>query len=114
VHAVAFDLSAREAKAIECIARETGGRFLQANDAASLKDALELAVVETVVAAAPRPRPARPRCATSAARATACSPESTWWSPQRQSKSVDVRNSGGGKSAPFGEMRIGAVYFRSQ
>lgn len=55
VHTVAFDLTAREAKSIECIARETGGRFLQAKDASSLKDALELAVVETVVASAPPP-----------------------------------------------------------
>ena len=56
-HVVAFDLSAKEARAIECIASETGGRFLQANDAASLKDALEMAVAEATVAAAPAPTP---------------------------------------------------------
>ena len=54
-HVVAFDLSAKEARGIECIASETGGRFLQANDAASLKDALEMAVAEATVAAAPTP-----------------------------------------------------------
>ena len=50
VHAVAFDLSAKEAKSFACIATTTGGRFLQANDAASLKDALYVAVTEAVVA----------------------------------------------------------------
>ncbi len=56
-HVVAFDLSAKEARAIECIASETGGRFLQANDAASLKDALEMVVAEATVPAAPTPTP---------------------------------------------------------
>jgi Ca-activated chloride channel homolog len=50
VHAVAFDLSARDAKKFSCIASATGGRFLQANDAGSLKDALYVAVAEASVA----------------------------------------------------------------
>lgn len=56
VHAVAFDLSAREAKTFECLASATGGRFLQARDAGSLQDALQLAVLESTTpleAAAP-------------------------------------------------------------
>ena len=52
VHAVAFDLSAAEAKSFACIATATGGRFLQANDAASLRDALYVAVA---VASVPTP-----------------------------------------------------------
>ncbi len=56
VHAVAFDLSSREAKSIACIAHATGGRFLQAKDAASLKDALAVVAAEAVAApAAPKP-----------------------------------------------------------
>jgi Ca-activated chloride channel homolog len=49
VHAVAFDLSARQAKAFACVASATNGRFLQANDAATLKDALVVAVAEASV-----------------------------------------------------------------
>lgn len=56
VHAVAFDLSSREAKSIACIAHATGGRFLQAKDAGSLKDALAVVAAETVaMPAAPTP-----------------------------------------------------------
>jgi Ca-activated chloride channel family protein len=55
VHAVAFDLSARDAKKLACIATATGGRFLQANDAASLKDALYVAVTEASVATPTKP-----------------------------------------------------------
>ena len=56
VHAVAFDLSSREAKSIACIAHATGGRFLQAKDAASLKDALAVVAAEAVATpAAPKP-----------------------------------------------------------
>lgn len=65
VHTVAFDMSARQAKSIACIARTTGGRFLQAQDAASLKDALAVAVAESVIPPAPPPaalpEPARPQ-----------------------------------------------------
>ncbi|MCP5538132.1 MAG: VWA domain-containing protein [Akkermansiaceae bacterium] len=45
-HVVAFDLSEKDAKSIECIARETGGRFLTANDAGTLADALQMAIDE--------------------------------------------------------------------
>jgi Ca-activated chloride channel family protein len=57
VHAVAFDLSTRDAKKFACIASATGGRFLQANDAATLKDALYVAVAETSVATPAKPTP---------------------------------------------------------
>ena len=59
VHAVAFDISARDAKSLSCIAATTGGRFLQANDAASLKDALYVAIAEAAVASPAKP-PAPP------------------------------------------------------
>ena len=65
VHTVAFDLSAREARSIACIATATGGRFLQANDAASLQDALELVVVEATQPPPPPPPPT-PTAATKA------------------------------------------------
>lgn len=55
VHAVAFDLSAKEGKSFECLAAASGGRFLQANDASSLKDALYVVIAETVATAAPTP-----------------------------------------------------------
>ncbi len=57
VHVVAFDLSAKEAQKIACIAAATGGRFLEASDAASLKDALNVAVAEVTRAAPPPPAP---------------------------------------------------------
>jgi len=57
VHVVAFDLSAKEAQKIACIAAATGGKFLEASDAASLKDALNVAVAE-VSRPAPLPAPA--------------------------------------------------------
>ncbi len=53
IHAVGFDLTAKEAGRFACIATATGGRFLQANDAASLGDALGLAVAEATAPAAP-------------------------------------------------------------
>src|SRR5687767_10639925 len=55
IHAVAFDLTARQAKAFACVASTTKGRFLQANDAATLKDALVVAVTESTVAVKAQP-----------------------------------------------------------
>ena len=55
IHAVAFDLTARQAKDFACVASTTHGRFLQANDAATLKDALVVAVAESTVAAKVEP-----------------------------------------------------------
>lgn len=43
-HIVAFDLTSKEADSFRCLADETGGQFLQARDASTLKDALEMAV----------------------------------------------------------------------
>lgn len=43
-HIVAFDLTSEESDSIRCLADETGGKFLQAQDAGTLKDALEMAV----------------------------------------------------------------------
>ena len=58
VHTVGFDLSPQAARSIACIAASTGGRFLQAKDAASLKDALSIAVTESVIVTPPAPPPA--------------------------------------------------------
>ena len=41
-HVIAFDLSEKDAKSIECIAKNTGGQFLKANDAGTLTDALQM------------------------------------------------------------------------
>ena len=46
IHTVGFNLSAREAEAIECVALATGGRYFAAHDAASLRDALERVIGE--------------------------------------------------------------------
>jgi Ca-activated chloride channel family protein len=51
-HVVAFDLAAKDAETFRCLADITGGRFLPAQDAASLGDALQIAVKE---AATPPP-----------------------------------------------------------
>jgi Ca-activated chloride channel family protein len=41
-HVIAFDLDSNAAKSVECMATETGGLFLKADDAASLSDALQM------------------------------------------------------------------------
>jgi len=43
-HVVAFDLTAEESESIRCLADDTGGAFLQAQDAATLESALGMAV----------------------------------------------------------------------
>lgn len=53
-HVIAFDLKPEETAKLRCIAESTGGKFFPASDAASLKDALDLAVG----AAAAKPEPA--------------------------------------------------------
>ena len=52
-HVIAFDLKPEETEKLRCIADSTGGKFFPASDAASLKDALDLAVG----AAAAKPAP---------------------------------------------------------
>jgi Ca-activated chloride channel family protein len=52
-HVVGFGLSAEEGRQVSCLAENTGGRYIQADDAGQLKEAL----AETVVAA-PEPAPA--------------------------------------------------------
>ena len=51
-HVIGFDLTAEEAGTIRCLADETGGKFLPAQDAKSLQDALNV-VVEEVISAPP-------------------------------------------------------------
>jgi Ca-activated chloride channel homolog len=54
-HVVGFGLSEEEGRQVACLAENTGGRYIEAGDAASLSDAL----VETVVVQAePEPEPA--------------------------------------------------------
>ena len=48
---VGFGLTAEEGKQVACLAENTGGKYIQADDAKGLEDAL----VETVVAPAPAP-----------------------------------------------------------
>ncbi|MDF1656322.1 MAG: VWA domain-containing protein [Verrucomicrobiales bacterium] len=58
-HIVAFDLTSEESDSFRCLADETGGQFLQARDAATLKDALEMAVealTDPVADAMPAPK----------------------------------------------------------
>ncbi len=47
-HVIGFDLKAEEQKSIRCLADTTGGLFVAADDAASLKSALESVVKKTV------------------------------------------------------------------
>lgn len=51
-HVVGFGLSEQEGRQVACLAESTGGRYLQANDMASLQAALQQAMVE-----APPPPP---------------------------------------------------------
>lgn len=56
-HVVAFDLSSEDAETIRCLADQTGGVFLQAQDADTLRDALEIAVDEVAMAPTTEPEP---------------------------------------------------------
>lgn len=53
-HVVGFGLTAEEGKKVACLAENTGGKYIQASDAAQLKDALVATVVEKP---APKPEP---------------------------------------------------------
>jgi len=70
-HVVGFGLTADEGREVACLAENTGGKYLQASDAAALKDALTATVVapppavaepapEPAPAPAPTPEPAKP------------------------------------------------------
>jgi Ca-activated chloride channel family protein len=52
-HVIAFDLKPEETEKLRCIADSTGGKFFPASDAASLKDALDLAVGAAAAPATP-------------------------------------------------------------
>ena len=56
-HIIAFDLTSKEADTIRCLADETGGRFLLAQDARTLKDALQMAVEAASQPVTPDPMP---------------------------------------------------------
>ncbi len=57
-HVVGFGLSDEDGKQVACLAEETGGKYLKADDAGALGEALTATVVE--VAAEPEPEPAKP------------------------------------------------------
>ena len=57
-HIVAFDLTSEEADSFRCLADETGGAFLRAQDANTLKDALEIAVEAASETPTPAGKPA--------------------------------------------------------
>jgi Ca-activated chloride channel family protein len=62
-HVVGFGLTAEEGKQVACLAENTGGKYVQAADAAGLEDALKQAVVIAPALApepAPAPEPATP------------------------------------------------------
>jgi Ca-activated chloride channel family protein len=63
-HVIAFDLTSKEADSFRCLADETGGLFLPAQDAASLAAALEVAVAEASAPPPPPPPPAAVPAAT--------------------------------------------------
>ena len=70
-HVVGFGLTADEGREVACLAENTGGKYLQASDAAALKEALTATVVAPAApppaptcvaepAPAPAPEPAKP------------------------------------------------------
>lgn len=79
IHAVGFDLTAKEARRFACIATATNGRFLQANDAASLATALGLAVTEAAAPATPTPEALTPATVQAPAEVTAGAGFSVAW-----------------------------------
>lgn len=60
-HVIGFGLSEKEGAAVACLAQNTGGLYIAANDADQLKDALQKTVVEAPVDVPdPQPKPAPP------------------------------------------------------
>lgn len=57
VHVIGFDVTVEARKGLQCLAAETGGQFLAADDAAQLADALSTVAVSTPP---PEPPPAAP------------------------------------------------------
>ncbi len=61
-HVVGFGLTEEEGKKVACLAENTGGKYIQASDANSLKDALTATVAaapEPALEPAPAPKPAK-------------------------------------------------------
>ncbi|WP_420467293.1 VWA domain-containing protein [Panacagrimonas sp.] len=57
VHVIGFDVTVEQRKGLQCLAAETGGQFLAADDAAQLADALSTVAISTPP---PEPPPAAP------------------------------------------------------
>ena len=56
-HVIGFDLNREEADSLRCLAENTGGQFLSADDPTGLLKALQFTVTQVVTAAAPKPEP---------------------------------------------------------
>ncbi|WDR03731.1 hypothetical protein PSQ19_06660 [Devosia algicola] len=56
-HVVGFGLTDEEGKQVACLAENTGGQYLAANDETGLAKALETTVAEAVIPVAPEPKP---------------------------------------------------------
>lgn len=59
-HVVGFGLSDEDGQKVACLAEETGGKYLKAEDADALGEALTTTVVEAAPEPAPKPEPTRP------------------------------------------------------
>jgi Ca-activated chloride channel family protein len=57
-HVVGFGLTAEEGRQVACLAQNTGGKYIQAGDAAALEEALVATVVTPEPAPTPAPEPA--------------------------------------------------------
>lgn len=59
-HVVGFGLTAEEGKQVACLAENTGGKYIQADDGKALEEALKVTVAEPVKEPEPEPEPAKP------------------------------------------------------
>ena len=56
VHVIGFDVQRQDEGGLRCLASTTGGRYLSARDAATLRESLRVAKAEAVAAPAPTPK----------------------------------------------------------
>ncbi|MGI9475340.1 MAG: vWA domain-containing protein [Hyphomicrobiaceae bacterium] len=56
-HVIGFNLSRGEDAGLRCLARNTGGMYVEAKDAPALKKALQVTVKQVTVAPSPKPKP---------------------------------------------------------
>ena len=102
-HVIAFDLTPEETEKLRCIADATGGKFFPASDAASLKDALDLAV--GAATAAPEPAAEDSRTAKLVAPETAVAGseiEVSWEIESAKGDYITIAKAGAEDSENFG------------